>query len=143
MCDCHDRPDSCLVFANHRKYYWKNEHSKVEHLVRQLMGLPALTNHDWSDGGLALSCIEAQVLQCFLEVSCIVPELLHQRRVLLHQLDRGDAGSRDTRRLRPREKIASDLVLEIGAQVFRSNNVATYTSEGFGECPHVNIDLSF
>src|SRR6266704_4763782 len=139
----HDRPDSRLVFANHRIYYRKNEYSKLEHLVRQFMGLPALTNHDWSDGSLALSRVEAQVLQCFLEVSGIVPELLHQRRILLHQLDRSDAGSRNGRGLRPGQEIASDLVLEIGAQVFRANNVATHTTEGFGECPHVNIDLPF
>src|SRR5438128_7384969 len=143
MCACHDRPDSRLVFANHRIYYRKNEYSKLEHLVRQFMGLPALTNHDWSDGSLALSRVEAQVLQCFLEVSGIVPELLHQRRILLHQLDRSDAGSRNGRGLRPGQEIASDLVLEIGAQVFRANNIATNTTESFGECPHVNVDLSF
>src|SRR6267143_2125334 len=143
MCACHDRPDSRLVFAHHRIYYRKNEYSKFEHLVGQFVGLPALTNHDWSDGSLALSRVEAQVLECFLEVASIVPEFLHQRRILLHQLDRGDAGARNTRRLGPREEIASDLILEIGAQVFRANNIATYTAEGFGEGSHVNIDLSF
>src|SRR2546429_7496285 len=143
MCACHDRPDSRFVFAHHRKYYRKNEHSEPEHFVREFVGFPALADHDWSDWCLALSRVEAQVLQCFLEVSGIVPESLYQRWILLHQLDRGDAGSRYTGRLRPREKIASDLVLEIGAQVFRANNIATDTPEGFGECSHVNVDLSF
>src|SRR5438876_8468279 len=143
MCTCHDRPDSRLVFAHHRKYYRKNEYSELEHLVREFVGFPALADHDWSDGGLALSRVEAQVVQCFLEVSGILPELPYQRRIPLHQLDRGDAGAWNSRRLGPGQEIASDLVLKICAQVFRTNNVAAYTAEGFVECSHVNIDLSF
>src|SRR6266436_460646 len=97
----HNRSDSCLVFADHRIDYGKNEYSKLEHLVREFVGFPALADHDWRDGCLALSGVESEVFDCFLEVTCIVPEFLHQRWILLHQLDRGDAGSRDTRRLRP------------------------------------------
>src|SRR5256885_14330224 len=118
MCACHDRPDSRLVFAHHRKYYRKNEHSEPEHFVREFVGFRALADYDWSDWCLALSRVEAQLFQCFLEVSGIVPELIHQRWILLRQLDRGDAGYRSTRRLGPGQEIASDHVLEIGAQVF-------------------------
>src|SRR2546427_1746786 len=136
MCACHDRPDSRFVFAHHRKYYRKNEHSEPEHFVREFVGFPAFADHDWSDWCLALSRVVAQLLQCFLEVSGIVPESLYQRWILLHQLDRGDAVSWYTGRLRRREKIASDLVLEICAQVFRSSNIAIVTTAGFGHQSH-------
>src|SRR6266699_1590485 len=39
-------------------------------------------------------------LEFFLGVSGVVPEFLDQRRILLHYLDCGDAGSRNTGRLR-------------------------------------------
>src|SRR5712664_2198782 len=131
MSACYDRPDSCLVLAHHRKYYRKNEYSKLEHLVRELVRFPALADHDWCDGCLALSRVESEVLECFLEVSGIVPEFLHQRWILLYQLDGSDAGARNGRWLGPGQEVASDLVLEIGAQVFRANNIAPDTSEGF------------
>src|SRR5438552_12535892 len=43
----------------------------------------------------------------------------------------------------PGEEVASDLVLEIHTEVFRSDNVSSDASEGFREGSHVNVHLPF
>src|SRR5207247_10374746 len=118
----HNRPDSRLVLADHWKDYWKNEYSKLEHFVREFVGFPAFADHDWSDGGFALSHVEAQVLQCFLVVRGIVPELLHQRRILLHYLHCRDTGARSSRWRGPGQELASDLVVVVSGQVRRRDS---------------------
>src|SRR5213080_2068458 len=138
----HYGSDSCSILRDHRVDDREDEDAHLEHAVSKLASLPALAHHHGGYRSLAVSSIKPEILQSFLEIARVVPELLHKPRTSLDQLDRSNAGARHRRRLGPGEEIAADLVLKIAAQVLRSDNVTANAAECFRECSHVNIYLA-
>src|SRR5436309_3609763 len=138
----HYGSDSCFILRDHRVDDWEDEDAHLEHAVSKLASLPAFAHHHGGYRSLAVSSIKPEILQSFLEIARIVPELLHKPRAPLHQLDSSNTSTRPRRRLGPRQGIAADLALRIAAQILRSDNVATDAAECFRECSHVNIYLA-
>src|SRR5207247_11397911 len=137
----HYGSDSCSILRDHRVDDREDEDAHLEHAVGKLASLPAFAHHHGGYRSLAVSSIKPEILQSFLEIARIVPELLHKPRTPLHQLDSSNTSTRHRRRLGPRQEIAAHLVLKITAQNLRSDNVTANAAESFRECSHVNIHL--
>src|SRR5439155_23597089 len=104
--------------------------------------LTRLSNYDRRNSSLAVPSVEGYVFQSLLEVAGVVPELLDQRRLFLDELKRCNARACNGGWMGPREKVASDFVLKIHTEVFRTDNISSDASESFREGYHVNVHLS-
>src|SRR5713101_654961 len=139
----HNRPDPSFVPSHHGKDDRENEYPELEETVSEFPSFSRVSNHHWCNRRLAVSRVKAYIFQAFLEVACVVPELLDQGWLFLDDLQRCNACACDRGRVRPGEEVASDLVLEVFTEVFRADNISTDASEGFREGSHVNVHLSF
>src|SRR6266516_6347172 len=142
MSTCHYGPDPSLFPSNHWVDDRENEYSQFEEIIRKFASLGSVSDYDRRNRGLAVPGVEAYVFQSLLEVAGVVPELLDQGRLFLDELKRRNARACNGRWMGPREKVASDFVLKIHAEVFRTDNISSDASESFREGSHVNVHLS-
>ena len=86
--------------------------------------------------------LKPSALQFALEVARVVPEALDALRLLLQNVEGGDAGGRDRGRMRGGEQERPRAVVEVVDQVAAAADVAAQRADGFGERAHLHVDFA-
>ena len=102
------------------------------------MALPHDYRYDW---GLAVTCVEAQLLGRLLEVVSVSPEVLDVLGLGLQHVDGCDGGRRHGGRVAAAEKPCAALVPRELDQGVAAGDVAAYGAVRLAECAHLDVDL--
>src|SRR5699024_1521035 len=119
-----DGPDAGLVAGDGGKGKALREDPFFEQAVRQLHRQRALAGGDRRERALADSGVEAELLQTGLEEARVLPEAIDDLRFLLQDVEGGDTGGRDRRRMRGGEEKRPRAMVEELDQAARSGDVA-------------------
>src|SRR5258706_2891145 len=104
MCGCHDGSHARFVARDRRKRDSLRKHPFGEQRIGQLHGEGALADDDGRDQAFARPGAEPQRLKPGLEETRVLPQAFDDLRLLLEDIDGGDAGGGDGRRMRGREQ---------------------------------------
>ena len=84
--------------------------------------------------------VESGALELALEVTRVGPEPLDALRLVLQDVEGGDAGGRDRRRMRRGEQERPRAVVEVVDQVADAADVAAQRADGFRQRAHLHVD---
>jgi hypothetical protein len=108
----HDGADTRPPFWDRRIADPLREHAALEQPVRKAHRQRGIADDDRRDRTLARSSVEPERLQPLLEERGVLPERLHQPRLVLEHIEGRQAAGRDRRRMRRREQKRSRPVVE-------------------------------
>src|SRR3954462_9886695 len=105
----HDGPDASLSFRHGGKCYAGAEHAFLEQFARKLHGEFSIANDDGSDWSFtrrsaAPSNIKSQQVEFFFPETRVLPKSFHALRLVLENIESGDASRRHRWRMRGRKQ---------------------------------------
>ena len=142
MRGCHDRPEPRLVERDGREDHGLGEHALLQQPVAEPAGRGRVAHHHRCDRRLGDAGIEAEPGEFGLEPTGIRPETFDEFRLVLEDLDRGDARSRDGGWVRCREEERPRAVVQELDQVAAAAHVSAQHADRLGERPHLNVHAS-
>src|SRR5580698_1548692 len=138
----HDGADTCFAFGNRGEGDAGGHQSLLEEGFREVHRQAAIAGDDWRDGSFAggrgdSADIEAEPAEFRLEVAGVVPETVDALRLLLEEIEGGDAGCGNRWRMRGREEKRPGAVVEEVNEILRPAHVAAQRADGLGKRAHL------
>ena len=142
-----DGADASLAFGHGGEGDAGGHDALVEERAAELHRRAAFAHDDGRDGRLGgrrgdAADVEARALEFALEVAGVRPQPLDALRLLLQNVEGGDAGGRDRRRMRGGEEKRPGAVVEVVDQVAAAADVAAQRADGFRERAHLHVHLA-